>query len=95
MAEGKETLETSDNLAWQSTFTSIILKSYRCRGILFLSVSLIINPLFAGNRATQQRIPPCTVGKLGQPILTLAMILLAVPFTLVPRARRGWVAVSL
>lgn len=42
---GKETLETSDNLAWQSAFTSMDLEELSMPGILFLSVSLIITSI--------------------------------------------------
>lgn len=38
---------------------------------------------------------PALWEKLGHPILTPAMILLAVPLPLAPRARRGWAAVLL
>ncbi len=58
------------------------MKSYRCREILFLSVNLIITSIIlqeTGQPSSEYRL--ALWEKLGQPILTLAMILLAVPFT--------------
>lgn len=64
---GKETLETLDNLAWQSAFTSMNLEELSMPGNTF-SVRQLNHYIHY-------------LQETGQPILTLAMILLAVPFT--------------
>ena len=79
---GKETLETSDNLAWQSTFTSMNLEELSMPGNTF-SVRQLNHYIHylqeTGQPSSEYRL--ALWEKLGQPILTLAMILLAVPFT--------------
>ncbi|MFP1462293.1 LPS export ABC transporter permease LptG [Escherichia coli] len=80
---GKETLDTSDNLAWQSAFTSMDLEELSMPGILFsvrqLDHYYIHYLQETGQPSSEYRL--ALWEKLGQPILTLAMILLAVPFT--------------
>ncbi|MWN83324.1 LptF/LptG family permease, partial [Escherichia coli] len=79
---GKETLETSDNLAWQSAFTSMDLDELSMPGNTF-SVRQLNHYIHylqeTGQPSSEYRL--ALWEKLGQPILTLAMILLAVPFT--------------
>ncbi|MGQ7099188.1 LptF/LptG family permease, partial [Escherichia sp. SP-MK] len=79
---GKETLEILDNLAWQSTFTSMNLEELSMPGNSFSVRQLnhYINYLQeTGQPSSEYRL--ALWEKLGHPILTLAMILLAVPFT--------------
>ena len=79
---GKETLETLDNLAWQSAFTSMDLEELSMPGNTF-SVRQLNHYIHylqeTGQPSSEYRL--ALWEKLGQPILTLAMILLAVPFT--------------
>ncbi|EEV7026728.1 LPS export ABC transporter permease LptG [Escherichia coli] len=79
---GKETLETLDNLAWQSAFTSMNLEELSMPGNTF-SVRQLNHYIHylqeTGQPSSEYRL--ALWEKLGQPILTLAMILLAVPFT--------------
>lgn len=79
---GKETQETSDYLAWQSTFTSMNLEELSMPGNTF-SVRQLNHYIHylqeTGQPSSEYRL--ALWEKLGQPILTLAMILLAVPFT--------------
>ncbi|ENG01233.1 putative permease YjgP/YjgQ family protein [Escherichia coli P0305260.3] len=94
---GKETLETLDNLAWQSAFTSMDLEELSMPGNTF-SVRQLNHYIHylqeTGQPSSEYRLAlweklgqPSSEyrlalwEKLGQPILTLAMILLAVPFT--------------
>ena len=78
---GKETLETLDNLAWQSAFTSMDLEELSMPGNTF-SVRQLNHYIHylqeTGQPSSEYRL--ALWEKLGQPILTLAMILLAVPF---------------
>lgn len=85
---GKETLETLDNLAWQSAFTSMNLEELSMPGNTF-SVRQLNHYIHylqdTGQPSSEYHL--ALWEKLGQPILTLAMILLAVPFTFsVPRS---------
>ncbi|ENB4890695.1 LPS export ABC transporter permease LptG [Escherichia albertii] len=85
---GKESLETLDKLAWQSTFTSMNLQELSMPGNSF-SVRQLNHYIHylqeTGQPGSEYRL--ALWEKLGHPILTLAMILLAVPFTLsAPRA---------
>ena len=79
---GKETLETLDNLAWQSAFTSMNLEELSMPGNTF-SVRQLNHYIHylqeTGQPSSEYRL--ALWEKLVQPILTLAMILLAVPFT--------------
>lgn len=79
---GKETLETSDNLARQSAFTSMNLEELSMPGNTF-SVRQLNHYIHylqeTGQPSSEYRL--ALWEKLGQPILTTAMILLAVPFT--------------
>ena len=90
---GKETLETLDNLAWQSAFTSMDLEELSMPGNTF-SVRQLNHYIHylqeTGQPSSEYRL--ALWEKLGQPILTLAMILLAVPFTFSAPRSPGWVA---
>ncbi len=81
MAEWQETLEILDNLAWQSTFTSMNLEELSMPGNSFSVRQLnhYINYLQeTGQPSSEYRL---ALWKSWASHLTLAMILLAVPFT--------------
>lgn len=93
----KKRWKALDNLAWQSAFTSMDLEELSMPGNTF-SVRQLNHYIHylqkPGNPAANTALH---CGKnWGNRILTLAMILLGCArLPLAPRARQGWVAVSL
>ncbi|WP_213992159.1 LPS export ABC transporter permease LptG [Sodalis sp. dw_96] len=87
-ANGKETVTTQDDLQWQSLFTHMSLKELTMPSESFSIKQLnhYINYLQSTNQPNIE-FKLALWQKLGRPILILAMILLAIPFTFsVPRA---------
>ncbi|MGV4274961.1 LPS export ABC transporter permease LptG [Citrobacter farmeri] len=85
---GKETTETKENLAWSSLFADMSLQELTLPSSSF-SVKQLIHYI-SYLKSTGQPSLEFTLAlwqKLGHPLLILAMILLAIPFTFsVPRA---------
>lgn len=87
-ANGKETVKTQENLQWQSIFTNISLKELTMPSDSF-SIKQLNHYINYLQRTDQPNIEfkLALWQKLGRPILILAMILLAIPFTFsIPRA---------
>lgn len=87
---GVETVQTLDTQPWQSIFSSTHLKELTLPSDSFSIKQLNRYILFLRN--TDQPVDQYSIAlwqKFGRPILTLAMILLAVPFTFVQQRSPG------
>ncbi|MGY4494417.1 LPS export ABC transporter permease LptG [Pseudomonas sp. TE3610] len=87
---GEETVHTQDSLPWTSIFSSVHLKELTLPSDSFSIKQLSRYIHFL--KATDQPADQYSIAlwqKFGRPILTLAMILLAVPFTFVQQRSPG------